>query len=197
MIKAGIIGATGYAGGELVRILTGHREAEIVWYGSRSYIDQKYADVYRNMFEIVDAKCLDDNMEELAKQADVIFTATPQGYCASVISEEILERTKIVDLSADFRIKDVGDFVQVEIEDNGRGIAAKDLPYIFDRFYRADSSRNSSQGGSGIGLSIVKKIVEDHGGRIWATSKEGMGTEMHFVLRKYQEVLQHEQDTDH
>ena len=95
------------------------------------------------------------------------------------------------------RIKDVGDFVQVEIEDNGRGIAAKDLPYIFDRFYRADSSRNSSQGGSGIGLSIVKKIVEDHGGRIWATSKEGMGTEMHFVLRKYQEVLQHEQDTDH
>lgn len=95
------------------------------------------------------------------------------------------------------RIKDVGDFVQVEIEDNGRGIAAKDLPYIFDRFYRADSSRNSSQGGSGIGLSIVKKIVEDHAGRIWATSKEGMGTEMHFVLRKYQEVLQHEQDTDH
>ena len=112
MIKAGIIGATGYAGGELVRILTGHREAEIVWYGSRSYIDQKYADVYRNMFEIVDAKCLDDNMEELAKQADVIFTATPQGYCASVISEEILERTKIVDLSADFRIKDVGVYEQ-------------------------------------------------------------------------------------
>lgn len=95
------------------------------------------------------------------------------------------------------RIKDVGDFVQVEIEDNGRGIAAKDLPYIFDRFYRTDSSRNSSQGGSGIGLSIVRKIIEDHGGRIWATSKEGMGTEMHFVLRKYQEVLQHEQDTDH
>ena len=95
------------------------------------------------------------------------------------------------------RIKDVGDFVQVEIEDNGRGIASKDLPYIFDRFYRTDSSRNSSQGGSGIGLSIVRKIVEDHGGRIWATSKEGMGTEMHFVLRKYQEVLQHEQDTDH
>jgi signal transduction histidine kinase len=95
------------------------------------------------------------------------------------------------------RIKDVGDFVQVEIEDNGRGIAPKDLPNIFDRFYRTDSSRNSSQGGSGIGLSIVRKIIEDHGGRIWATSKEGMGTEMHFVLRKYQEVLQHEQDTDH
>lgn len=95
------------------------------------------------------------------------------------------------------RIKDVGDFIQIEIEDNGRGIAAKDLPYIFDRFYRTDSSRNSSQGGSGIGLSIVRKIIEDHGGRIWATSKEGIGTEMHFVLRKYQEVIQDEQDIDH
>lgn len=95
------------------------------------------------------------------------------------------------------RIKDVGDFIQVEIEDNGKGIAAKDLPYIFDRFYRTDSSRNSSKGGSGIGLSIVRKIIEDHGGRIWATSKEGIGTEMHFVLRKYQEVIQDEQNTDH
>lgn len=106
-IKAGIIGATGYAGGELVRILSRHPEVEIVWYGSRSYIDQNYADVYRNMFEIVDAKCLDDNMEELAERADVIFTATPQGFCASMMSEEILSKTKIVDLSADFRIKDV------------------------------------------------------------------------------------------
>ena len=107
MIKAGIIGATGYAGGELVRILSGHPDVEIVWSGSRSYIDQKYADVYRNMFRIVDAACMDDNMEELAEEADVIFTATPQGFCASVISEEILSRTRIVDLSADFRIKDV------------------------------------------------------------------------------------------
>lgn len=87
------------------------------------------------------------------------------------------------------RIKDVGDFIQVGIEDNGKGISAKDLPNIFDRFYRTDSSRNSSQGGSGIGLSIVKKIIEDHGGRIWASSKEGIGTEIHFVLRKYQEVI--------
>ena len=86
------------------------------------------------------------------------------------------------------RIKDVGDFIQVEIEDNGRGIAARDLPYIFDRFYRGDASRNSSTGGSGIGLSIVKKIIEDHGGKIWATSKEDMGTVMYFVIRKYQEV---------
>lgn len=107
MIKAGIIGATGYAGAELVRILTGHKDVQIVWYGSRSYIDQKFADIYRNFFRIVDARCLDDHMEELAEEADVIFTATPQGYCASVISEAILSKTKIIDLSADFRIKDV------------------------------------------------------------------------------------------
>ena len=86
------------------------------------------------------------------------------------------------------RVKDVGDFVQVEIEDNGKGIASKDLPYIFDRFYRTDVSRNSSKGGSGIGLSIVRKILEDHGGKVWATSREGIGTIMYFVLRKYQEV---------
>lgn len=86
------------------------------------------------------------------------------------------------------RVKDVGDFIQVEIEDNGKGIAAKDLAYIFDRFYRTDVSRNSSKGGSGIGLSIVKKILEDHGGKVWATSRLGIGTIMYFVLRKYQEV---------
>ena len=86
------------------------------------------------------------------------------------------------------RVKDVGDFIQVEIEDNGKGIAAKDLPNIFDRFYRSDASRNSSKGGSGIGLSIVKKIIEEHGGKIWATSREETGTTMYFVLRKYQEV---------
>lgn len=107
MVKVGIIGATGYAGGELVRILSGHKDAEIVWYGSRSYIDKKYADIYRNMFEIVEDSCLDDNMEELAKKADVIFTATPQGFCASAVNEGMLDNTKIIDLSADFRIKDV------------------------------------------------------------------------------------------
>ena len=107
MIKVGIIGATGYAGSELVRILLAHKEAEIVWYGSRSYIDQKYASIYQNFFQLVDAKCLDDNMEELAKKVDVIFTATPQGLCASLINEDILSKTKVIDLSADFRIKDV------------------------------------------------------------------------------------------
>ena len=90
------------------------------------------------------------------------------------------------------RLRDVGDFIQIEIEDNGKGIAAKDLPYIFDRFYRTDASRNSSKGGSGIGLSIVKKIMEDHGGQVWATSKEGTGTTMYLALRKYQEVPVHE-----
>lgn len=90
--------------------------------------------------------------------------------------------------SIQIRVLDVGDFVQVEIEDNGRGISAKDLPYIFDRFYRTDTSRNSSKGGSGIGLSIVHKIMEDHGGKVWATSREGLGTTMYFVLRKFQEV---------
>lgn len=107
MIKAGIIGSTGYAGEELVRLLLGHKNTEIVWYGSRSYIDKKYADVYQNMFELVDAKCMDDNMQELAEKADVIFTATPQGLCASLVNEEILSKTKIIDLSADFRIKDI------------------------------------------------------------------------------------------
>ena len=107
MVKVGIIGATGYAGNELVRLLMGHKDVEIKWYGSRSYIDKKYAEVYQNMFEIVEDTCLDDNMEELASQVDVIFTATPQGFLAGVLTEEILSKVKMIDLSADFRIKDV------------------------------------------------------------------------------------------
>lgn len=107
MIKAGIIGATGYAGGELVRILLGHKNVEIKWYGSKSYIDKAYASVYQNMFQLVEDKCLDDNLPELAKQVDVIFTATPQGYFSSILKEEILNQVKIIDLSADYRIKDV------------------------------------------------------------------------------------------
>lgn len=112
MIKVGIIGATGYAGNELVRLLLGHKDAEIVWLGSRSYIDQNYSDVYRNMFKLVDAKCMDDNMEQLANEVDVIFTATPQGLCASLVNDEILSKTKIIDLSADFRLKDVNVYEQ-------------------------------------------------------------------------------------
>ena len=107
MIKAGIIGATGYAGNEIVRLLLGHKDVEIKWFGSRSYIDQQYADIYQNFFRLVDAKCMDDNMAALADEVDVIFTATPQGLCASLINEEILSKCKVIDLSADFRIKDV------------------------------------------------------------------------------------------
>lgn len=107
MIKAGIIGSTGYAGQELVRLLMQHPQAEVVWYGSKSYIGKKYYEVFHNMFEIVDDTCLDDNMEELSSQVDVIFTATPQGLCASLVNEEVLSKVKVIDLSADFRIKDV------------------------------------------------------------------------------------------
>lgn len=90
----------------------------------------------------------------------------------------------------DIRILDEIDSIRIEIEDNGKGIATRDLSKIFERFYRTDASRNSTKGGSGIGLSIVKKIIEDHGGYIWATSKEGEGTCMHIVLRKYEETKQ-------
>ncbi len=107
MIKVGIIGSTGYAGVELVRLIMQHKEAQVVWFGSRSYVDQDYASVFRNMFEIVDAKCMEDNMEQLADAVDVIFTATPQGLCSSLVNEDILNKVKIIDLSADFRIKDV------------------------------------------------------------------------------------------
>ena len=107
MIKAGIIGSTGYAGGELARLLLQRDDIEIKWYGSRSYIDQKYASIYHNMFRIVDDACMDDNMKELADQVDVVFTATPQGLCASLVDEDVLSKVKVIDLSADFRIKDV------------------------------------------------------------------------------------------
>lgn len=129
MIKVGIIGSTGYAGQEIVRLLLGHKEAEIVWYGSRSYIDKKYYEVFGNMFQIVDNVCLDDNMEELASQVDVIFTATPQGLCASLVNEGILSKTKIIDLSADFRIKDV------KVYEKWYGIEHKSPQFIKEAVY--------------------------------------------------------------
>ena len=110
MIKAGIIGATGYAGGELARLLLQREDVEILWYGSRSYVGQKYASVYPNLFQIVEDSCQDDSLKELADRADVVFTATPQGFCASIIEEEILSKVKVIDLSADFRIKDQGGY---------------------------------------------------------------------------------------
>ena len=121
---------------------------------------------------------------------DIVVIMDPE-QIRRVIHNIISNSVKYLDKQNGFiniRVRDVGDFVQFEFEDNGRGIAAKDLPYIFERFYRAEKSRNSATGGSGIGLSIVKKIIEDHGGKIWATSKESSGTTMYFVIRKYQEV---------
>ena len=129
MIKAGIIGATGYAGAELVRLLLGHKDVEIKWYGSRSYVDQAYASVYQNMFQLVDEKCLDDNMEAMADQVDVIFTATPQGLCASLVNENVLNKVKIIDLSADFRIKDVN------VYEKWYGIEHKAPQYIEEAVY--------------------------------------------------------------
>lgn len=96
----------------------------------------------------------------------------------------------------DIRLIEDNDSVRIEIEDNGKGIASKDLGNIFERFYRTDASRNSARGGSGIGLSIVKKIIEDHGGYIWATSKEGFGTCMHFVIRKHRQEESEIEDED-
>ncbi len=107
MIKAGIIGSTGYAGQEIVRILMQHPQAEVIWYGSRSYIDKKYSSVFGNMFQLTDENCKGENLEELAQSVDVIFTATPQGLCSTLVSEDVLSKVKIIDLSADFRIKDV------------------------------------------------------------------------------------------
>ncbi|MBQ7918709.1 MAG: N-acetyl-gamma-glutamyl-phosphate reductase [Lachnospiraceae bacterium] len=129
MIKVGIIGATGYAGGELVRILMNHKDVEIKWYGSRSYIDKKYFQVYRNMFEIVEDVCKDDNINELADQVDVIFTATPQGFLAGILTEEILNKVKIVDLSADYRIKDVA------VYEKWYGIEHKSPQFIEEAVY--------------------------------------------------------------
>ncbi len=129
MIRAGIIGATGYAGGELVRILANHPDVKIVWYGSRSYIDKKYYQVYQNMFQIVEDVCRDDDLSELAGQVDVIFTATPQGFLAGLLTEEILAKVKVVDLSADYRIKDVA------VYEKWYGIEHKSPQFIQEAVY--------------------------------------------------------------
>ncbi|MCD8327373.1 MAG: N-acetyl-gamma-glutamyl-phosphate reductase [Lachnospiraceae bacterium] len=129
MVKVGIIGSTGYAGSELVRILLNHKDVKIVWYGSRSYIEKPYAEVYRNFFTLVDEKCMDDNLEALAEQVDVIFTATPQGYLAGLLTEEILQKVRIVDLSADFRIRDVA------VYEKWYGIEHKSPQFIGEAVY--------------------------------------------------------------
>lgn len=110
MIKAGIIGSTGYAGQEIVRLLLGHKEVEIKWYGSQTYVDKKYYQIFGNMFQLVENICEADNLNKLAEEVDIIFMATPQGYSASVITEELLSKVKIIDLSADFRMKEVSTY---------------------------------------------------------------------------------------
>lgn len=137
----------------------------------------------------LESKNIELNYSNLA-DPDTKIIADPE-QMKKVINNIISNSIKYIDKEKgiiDIRILDEMDSIRIEIEDNGKGISAKDLPKVFERFYRTDASRNSSQGGSGIGLSIVKKIVEDHGGYIWATSKEGEGTCMHFVIRKYKEL---------
>ena len=129
MIKAGIIGATGYAGQELVRLLLQHKDVDIVWYGSRSYVDQKFSSVFGNVFKIVEDICKGDDLEKLAEEADVIFTATPQGYLAGVLTESVLSKAKVIDLSADYRIKDVATY------EKWYGIEHKSPQYIEEAVY--------------------------------------------------------------
>lgn len=107
MIKVGIVGSTGYAGQELIRILQGHKEVDIIWYTSRAYLGEEYHRAYQNMFEIIEGPCVENNLIELAKEVDVVFLATPHGYASTFINEEILNQVKVIDLSADFRIKDI------------------------------------------------------------------------------------------
>ncbi len=136
----------------------------------------------------LDSKNIELNYSNLLPR-DTEIIADPEQF-KRVVNNIISNSVKYMDKPhgrIDIRLLDEQDSVRIEIEDNGRGIAARDLPNIFDRFYRADTSRNSATGGNGIGLSIVKKIVEDHGGYIWATAREHVGTCMHMVFRKYRE----------
>ena len=129
MIRVGIIGSTGYAGQELVRILLGHKEAEIRWFGSRSYVDHPYASVFQNMFQLVPDICKGEDLDKLCEEVDVVFTATPQGLCASLVSEEVLSKIKVIDLSADFRIKDV------KVYEEWYGIEHKSPQFIDEAVY--------------------------------------------------------------
>ena len=154
-------------------------------------------DYFRDCIEEVGLELEDKDIEfhySNYLDKDIRIIADPE-QLRRVINNIIGNSIKYIDKpkgEINITINDIGDAIQVEIEDNGKGVAPKDLANIFERFYRTDASRNSSQGGSGIGLSIVKKIIEDHGGYIWATSKEGIGTTIHFCLRKYQEAVEDE-----
>ena len=155
----------------------------------RINVNEYFNDCVEEVGFDLESKRIELNFYNLVSE-DTMIIADPE-QLKRVINNIVGNSIKYLDKekgTIEIRILDEIDSIRVEIEDNGRGIAAKDLSRIFERFYRTDESRNSSKGGSGIGLSIVKKIVEDHGGYIWATSKEGEGTCMHFVIRKYREV---------
>ena len=157
---------------------------------SKININQYFQDCVEELGVELESRNIDLGFFDYTEEQVTVIADVEQ--LKRVINNIISNSVKYLDKKRgiiNIRLKDDGDFVQIEIEDNGKGIAARDLPNIFERFYRTDSSRNSSKGGSGIGLSIVKKIIEDHGGRIWATSKESIGTVMHIALRKYQEVI--------
>lgn len=156
---------------------------------SKIHVSDYFEDCVEEMNLELEAQGIDLTYFNYLEEDTVIIADAEQ--LKRVINNVVSNSIKYMDKPRgviNIRLRDVGDFIQVEIEDNGKGIAQKDLTKIFDRFYRTDASRNSLKGGSGIGLSIVKKILEDHGGKVWATSKEGVGTVMYFVLRKYQEV---------
>lgn len=155
----------------------------------RINVSEYFGDCVEEVGLDLESKNIELNYSNLA-EPDTIIIADPE-QMKKVINNIISNSVKYMDKSRgeiDIRILDEMDSIRVEIEDNGKGIAQKDLTKVFERFFRTDASRNSAQGGSGIGLSIVKKIIEDHGGYIWATSKEGEGTCMHFVIRKYKEL---------
>ena len=156
---------------------------------SKIHITEYFEDCVEELSTELDAKNVDFTYSNYVEEDVVVIADAEQlkRVINNIISNSLKYMNKPKGKIA-MRIRDVGDFIQVEIEDNGKGIANKDLANIFERFYRTDASRNSSKGGSGIGLSIVKKIMEDHGGKVWATSKLDVGTTMYFVLRKYQEV---------
>lgn len=170
-------------------VYSGIDSNRIPYHFHRINVSEYFGDCVEEVGLDLDSENIELNYSNLVSQ-DTVIIADPE-QMKRVINNIIGNSVKYMDKpkgEIDIRILDEIDSIRIEIEDNGKGIAAKDLPNIFERFFRTDASRNSAQGGSGIGLSIVKKIVEDHGGYIWATSREGEGTCMHMVIRKYQEA---------
>lgn len=169
-------------------VYSGFDANRIPYHFHRINVAEYFGDCIEEVGLDLESKNIELNYSNLVSQ-DTVIIADPE-QLKRVINNIIGNSVKYMDKpkgEIDIRILDEIDSIRVEIEDNGKGIASKDLSHVFERFFRSDASRNSSQGGSGIGLSIVKKIIEDHGGYIWATSRENEGTCMHFVIRKYHE----------